>query len=868
MRRPFIVRTGLSVLLLLVTAWPGAAQRLPTNATPEHYSLWFAPDFTKDNFRGTASIRVRLKTPSAAITLNAAEIEFGTVTIAAGGATQTAKVSLDEKTEMATLTVPKAIPAGAATIDIAFVGMLNDKLRGFYLSTLNGRKYAVTQMEATDARRAFPCFDEPAFKATFDISLTVDKNDTVISNGSILSETPGPGAGKRTVKFSRTPRMSTYLVAMLVGDFACREGGVGDIPVRVCSTPDKKALTGFALEAAEHALKFYNDYFGIKYPFGKMDIIGIPDFSAGAMENAGAITFRERSLLADPARASVSVKKGVAAVIAHEIAHQWFGNLVTMKWWDDIWLNEGFATWLENKPLAEWKPEWNMHLTDLQDTRKALATDALRSTRSIRHKVDTTDQINEVFDAIAYEKTGGVIRMMEHYVGKEAFRAGIQSYLRKFAYSNAAGEDFWNELARATGKPIDRIMPSYVLQPGAPVLSVSTSCRGGSTNVAIQQRRFAGATEAPKAAQTWTVPVCAKSAKGAAVCKVISQPKETLVVPGCGAPVFINKDSLGYFYTEYTPEDARALAKTAGALTTAERLGLLSDEWQIARAGGRNLDVYLDLAAAFSGDTSAEITGEITGRLAYVGDYLVRPADRDRYRAWIRSTFGPVLDKLGIPGPLTDSEEQQLRRAALIGLLGGAGDSPEVQRRARELAMDYLANPARLPGTLVSTILRTAALGGDTALYERYKARMQQVTADPEEFYRFFNALTSFRDPALMTRTLEFALSDDVRSQDTAALFQGVMERQPGRDLGWTFMKANWERIVKKLGSFQSLPGVIGALGSACSSSTAADAREFFKQHPVPAAERTIAQTLERIDNCAALETRQSPVVSAWLARR
>lgn len=857
-----------SALLLLVLAWPAAAQRLPDNAVPEHYTLWFAPDFTNDNFRGTANIRVRLKKPSTTITLNAAEIAFDAVTIAAGGMTHTARVSLDEKTETATLTVPTAIPAGTATIDMAFVGILNDKLRGFYLSTLNGRKYAVTQMEATDARRAFPSFDEPAFKATFDISLTVDRNDTAISNGAELSSTPGPGEGKRTVTFARTPKMSTYLVAMLVGDFACRQGGVGDIPIRVCSTPDKKELTGFALEAAEYSLKFFNEYFGIKYPFGKMDIIGIPDFSAGAMENAGAITFRERSLLADPARASIGVKKSIASIISHEIAHQWFGNLVTMKWWDDIWLNEGLATWSENKPLAAWKPEWNMPLSDLQDTRKALATDALRSTRAIRIKVDTTDQINEVFDAVAYEKTAGIVRMVEHYVGKEAFRAGIQSYLRRFAYSNATGEDLWTELAQVTGKPVDRFMRSFVLQGGAPMLSNMQACVGGSTRVTIGQTRF-GAGGGADMPHTWTLPVCARStANDGAVCRVISQPKETLTVPGCGAPVFINKDSLGYFYSEYTPEDARTFAKGPATLTAAERLGLLSDEWQIARAGSRNLDVYLDLAAGFGTDPSADITAEIAGRLAYIADYLVAPSGRERYRSWLRATFEPVLHTLGMPGPAGDSEEQQLRRAALINLLGIAADAPDVQRRARELAEGYLANPASLPGTLVQTMLRTAAVGGNTALYDRYKTRMQQVTSDPEEFYRFFNALTYFRDPALMTRTLEFAISEDVRSQDTATLFQGVMERHPGRDLGWTFMKTNWDRITKKLGSFQSLPTVIGSVGSACSTTTAADVRQFFAKNPVAAAERTIAQTLERIENCAALEIRQSPVVSAWLSKR
>ena len=316
---------------------------------------------------------------------------------------------LDEKTETATLTVPQRMAAGPATIRITYTGVLNDKLRGFYLSEANGRKYAVSQMEATDARRAFPSFDEPAKKATFDISLMVDAADTAISNGRQLTDTPGPEPGKHTITFATTPKMSTYLVALLVGDFVCREGVAGGTPIRVCATPDKQPLTGFALKAAEHQVQFFNDYFGIPYPFGKLDIIGVPDFAAGAMENAGAITFRERLLLVDEATASVDTLKAVACVVAHEIAHQWFGNLVTMKWWDDIWLNEGFATWAANKPLAAWKPEWQMDVNAAEETQTAMGLDALRSTRAIRTRVETPAEINEVFDPIAYEKTGGVL---------------------------------------------------------------------------------------------------------------------------------------------------------------------------------------------------------------------------------------------------------------------------------------------------------------------------------------------------------------------------------------------------------------------------------------------------------------------------
>src|SRR5689334_20011025 len=395
---------ALALLALMVTAPAAIAQRLPSGVTPTHYTLWFAPDLERATFRGRETIDVTLQRPTTTITLNAAEIDFGDVRSDAGGRKQTGRVTLNEKNEMATLTVPQAMPAGRASIQITYTGILNDKLRGFYLSKANGRKYAVSQMEATDARRAFPSFDEPSYKATFAISLMIDTADSAISNGKQISDTPGPEAGKHTIAFAPTPKMSSYLVALLVGDFVCRSGAAGSTPIRVCATPDKLALTAFALSAAEQQVAFFNSYFGIPYPFEKLDIIGVPDFAAGAMENAGAITFRERMLLADEATASVGVRRSVASVISHELAHQWFGDLVTMKWWDDIWLNEGFATWMSSKPIEEWKPEWHFELDDAHDTTQSLNVDSLENTRPIHQAAETPAQIEELFDGIAYGK--------------------------------------------------------------------------------------------------------------------------------------------------------------------------------------------------------------------------------------------------------------------------------------------------------------------------------------------------------------------------------------------------------------------------------------------------------------------------------
>jgi aminopeptidase N len=861
-----MTRTLRLLVILLMMAAPAAAQRLPGAVVPEHYTLAFEPDLAKETFRGRESIRVTLTEPATSITLHAAEITFGEVTITSGGRTQTAKITTDPKNETATFTVPERLGEGQATIQISYTGVLNDQLRGFYISKANGRKYAASQMEATDARRAFPSFDEPMYKATFDISMTVPVGDTAISNGTVTSDTAGPQPGTHTLTFARTPRMSSYLVALLVGDFACREGASEGVPIRVCSTPDKRELTGFALEAATQQLKFYNDYFGIKYPFGKLDIVGIPDFSAGAMENIGAITFRERLLLIDPATASIGARKRVAGIISHEIAHQWFGDLVTMKWWDDIWLNEGFATWMANKPLAAWKPEWRVDLDDAADTQGALGIDALKSTRAIRMKVETPEEINEVFDGIAYEKTAAVLRMIEKYVGPDAFRKGVASYLKKYSYSNAAGEDFWTEVARVTGKPVDRIMRSFVDQIGAPVLTVRSTCSQNTNEIELKVGRFMGTPGSSPAPQTWTLPVALKTANGQVRYELIDRPERTIKVDGCGA-TFANADSRGYYFTDYTADTVGQFVKSPASLSAAERISLLGDEWWMVRAGRHDIDLYLDLAAAMASDDTPVITETLANRLEMIGDDIADSAERARYQAWIRARFGPVLTGLGLPGPANDGDDRQYRRGILLHLVGVVGNDPAVQATARELALRYIADPNSIPATLASSVLQVAAVGGDAALYQRYLDQLKTAGAQPERYYRYLTALSWFSDPALVKGTLEFAVSPDVRSQDASTMLRSLLVHPWSSDQAWEFTKERWPVLIKTLNVFQAIPDLVGSFGSFCSVSRANDVKEFLAKNSVPAASRAAQQAIERIDSCVALDMRQSKPFAAWLAR-
>src|SRR6266849_8033314 len=396
---------------LIFVSVSSMAARLPTTVMPNHYAIAITPDLAAETFHGEETIDVDVKEPVAAITMHAIGFTYHDVAVTSGGATTSANVGENAANEMITLALPQPIAAGPASIHIAFDAPINKRLRGLYLSHTQTRKYAVTQFEATDARRAFPSFDEPAMKATFDITLVVDKGDTAISNAPSLSDTT-EGDTKHRIRFATTRKMSTYLVAMLIGDFQCIEGGVDGTPIRVCTTPGRQQNGQFALEAAQAAVRFYNRYYDIKYPFQKLDLIGIPDFEAGAMENAGAVTFRETSLLIDPATASTGQRKGVAGTVAHEIAHMWFGDLVTMKWWDDIWLNEGFASFMTSKPIEAWKPEWNEKLDTVGSSLGSLGLDSQRATRPIRTPAESSEEIAQLFDGIAYGKTAAVLRMV------------------------------------------------------------------------------------------------------------------------------------------------------------------------------------------------------------------------------------------------------------------------------------------------------------------------------------------------------------------------------------------------------------------------------------------------------------------------
>ena len=851
---------AVAAALLIVLAPAARAQRLPRTVIPSNYAITLAPDLKAGTFVGHVTIDVDLKEPSKTITLNSAEIEYKSVTVRAGNKEQPATVSTNKDREQTTFTFPETLPAGPAVLTIEYNGILNNQLRGFYLSRTNKRNYAVTQFESTDARRAFPCFDEPAFKATFEISLIIDKGDDAISNAPVLTNTLGPGPDKRTIRFDRTVKMSTYLVAFLVGDFECSAGESDGVAIRVCATPGKVELTRYGLDVAKFVLHYYNDYFGIRFPLKKLDLIGIPDFEAGAMENFGAITYRETDLLIDAKNSSIGSKKNVAEVIAHEMAHQWFGDLVTMQWWDNIWLNEGFATWMETKPLKVMHPEWHIDQEEVAQLDGTLNLDAQPTTRTIRAKAETREEIEQMFDGISYGKAGAVLRMVENYLGEETFRRGVHAYLAAHLFSNATAEDFWNAQTSTSGKPVDKIMESLVIQAGVPILTLGDDANG---HVSVLQRRFfLSPSIKPDLAQKWTLPVCFNASEGGS-CKVLTPETARLDVPA-NPVLFADSNGTGYYRVAYTPKQYSAIvANVETALKPTERISLIGGQWAQVRAGKATVGDYLNLVAAVKTDENAAVISTALGGVGTIQSRIASTdAERDGIAAWVRSTFGPIYAKFPAPSP-SDTPATIELRSTLFSTLGAAQD-PAVLKQARQIAESFLSDPGSVDPTLGQTALRIATRNGDEALYNKL-IQVYENSDNPEFRNGALQLTATFEDPALARRTLDYALTPKVRSQDAAIQFAIVMQSEKTRPMAWQYIKDHWDAIhsvlTPELGNI-----LVSSTSAFCSVADRDDVQQFFTTHKVASADQGVRHAVERINGCIELRATQGDNLRQWLA--
>jgi aminopeptidase N len=860
-------RLALSTFVFLTISAIGLqAQRLPTTIVPSHYKLFLDPDIGGQKFTGEETITVQVQQATSEIVLNSLGLEISLAEALAADKTLSAQVTYDQPNEMVRLTFPKPVLKGTVDVHLKFSGKLTSGLRGLYLSKSARRQYAVTQFEGTYARMMFPGFDEPAFKATFDLSVIADKGDTAISNGRIAKDEPLPGSTRHKITFSTSPKMSTYLVALAIGDWQCLERTVDGVPIRVCAEPDKKQYGQFALEAAAQSVHFYNQWYGIKYPFQKLDMLAIPDYEWGGMENTASIFYRDTALLMDEKTASVFSKRGHATVVAHEIAHQWFGDLVTAAWWDDIWLNEGFATWMERKPIRAWHPEWRLEDDEAATSQRVIGQDSLSAARAIHGDPRTSAEIKEMFDGITYQKGGAVLGMLESYVGPEVFRNGVNAYLKAHANGNATSADFWQAVAKVSGKPVDKIMPTFVMQPGVPLVTVSGGCTRGKMTLELAQNRFLlSAKDDARRGQVWSIPICTKADKIAEPsCYLADKTNIQFVTNSCPDWLMANRDAKGYYRVFY--QDPTELTHVAAAaekdLTVPERIAFVEDLWAMTRAGKEPVGVFLNVARELRPDHDRLVVGFVADHMDTIGRSLVPEQDQKKYRELVRQQFVPLAKEVGWNANANDNDEQKALRASLLGILGSAGD-PEAVAAAQKITQAYIKDPGAVEGTIIGPALAVAAENGDAALYDQF-AQAMTTARNTEDYYHFLFALTSFRQPELAQRTLALIDQGKIRQQDYVRLFPALLVESPAREIAWDYLKAHWDSLAEKVTSFGGA-GAVSALGGFCSIETRDEIKQFFATHRAPGAERALQQSLERITTCVEFKQLQSENMQKFL---
>ena len=843
--------------------------RLPRTVAPSRYDIRLEPDLTTFTFTGTETVAITVAEPVSEIWLNAVDLAITAVSVENDrGDSQRGSATAEALTERYRFAFATPLAAGAWRLRLEFNGTLNDKLRGFYRSTYKDPAgvphiMAATQFEATDARRAFPCWDEPDFKAVFASTLVIDPALTAVSNTAVVSE--AMERGKKVVRFADTITMSTYLVAYVVGELeATAPVMVGKTPLRVWSVPGKGRLAVFGQAIGAASLQFFEEYYGLPYPGDKLDLLAIPDFAAGAMENLGAITFRETALLVDEAQATHAELERVADVVAHENAHMWFGDLVTMSWWNGIWLNEAFATFMEMLAVDAWKPEWQRWTSFGVSRAAAFSVDGLWNTRPIEFPVRAPRDADAMFDVLTYEKGASVLRMLEQYLGAEVFREGVRDYLRAHRFANADTGDLWSALGRASGQPIPAVMDGWIFSPGYPLVSV----RRDGNDLVLSQQRFTYLPGDTPSTQRWQVPVPLRIEAGGKHENrrvLLEGGEHRMTIEGGFTGALVNAGGHGFYRARYAPDLLEALLRRLDALEPIERFNLVNDAWAATLAGLMPVTDYLDLTRHFRDERDRNVWSAILGSL-HALNRVIASALRPGLEALVRDRVGPAAGALGwAPRPGEDELTRQLR-GDLLRALGTLGNDAATKARADELYAAHEKKTVTVDANVLPALIAILATSGDEARYREFLERFRRATT-PQEEQRYLYALTAFRQPALIEETLARTVNGEIRTQDAPFVNRSMLMAVTSREIAWPFVKSHWDtmdRLYPKHALRRMAEGVTGL----ATPELERDVRQFFASRKIDLGGKQLAQYLEQLRIAVALGQREHATLERALTSR
>jgi len=846
--------------------------RLPSHIRPRRYDIHLHARVGQPTFRGSVRIGLDISRGGERIELHARDLEVRSATLRAGAKAMPALASYDADAEVIALALDETPPAGEATLEIEYEGKISRSMEGLYLSKDGAEECLATQCEETDARAIFPCFDEPAFKARFQLSVTTSPDVLVLGNGPL--EDVEERDGQKTWRFAPTKTMSTYLFATAIGRFASTpEKVVRGVPMRVYAMEGKETLGEYGNDLAARLLPWFEDYFGAPYHFDKYDQIAVPSFSAGAMENSGLVIFRQSLLLRDPKTTSWQQEKLIARVIAHEFAHQWFGNLVTMAWWDDIWLNESFAEWMAHKSADAVAPEYRLWDDFYENKREALRTDALESTHAIYTPVETPEQATELFDAVTYSKGSVLMRMIESFLGEDAFRAGLRTYMKEFAESNAKGDDLWRHLEEASRQPVESLSRSWILQPGYPLVSVALE----GNALRLRQQRFFSKPDAPTNEQTWAVPLVVRYADDAGVHEarhLLDAAEGTLALPLRGSLrwAVANADGVGFYRQELAPELRRKLVAHMGELTAPEQRDVLDDAWALARNGRQPIRAFLELVGPVVRHAKDHhVLQDAVHALDEVDDVLAEAGDADahaQFRAWVRALFLPEAQRLGFEPRVGESRDDTERRATVLSALGRLARDQDALRTAVDIAAREARDPRGVDPTLAGPAVQLAARVGDAKRHDAhlavYEAR-RASGAPPQLAQRYLYSLALFEDPTLLARTLRMMGEGRFPLEALGPMLRLMLDERHARVAAWGYLKEHWSDVRGRLGDMWT--GFLVEHTGNLPASHRDDLVRFYDENLKGVAQQAYARALEAMDARAAFERRVVPELVAWMKR-